>query len=61
MKVMAPVKATALALEAGKTLIFDRVATIFYADQEKITIVSWHCVPVKRQEERAGKQAGQTV
>jgi DUF1009 family protein len=34
------VKASVLAIEAGKTLIFDKVDMISYADQSSIAIVS---------------------
>jgi hypothetical protein len=40
VRVMAEVKASTLAIEAGKTLLFDREATIAYADAQGIAIVS---------------------
>ena len=40
IQVMSRVKASVLAIEAGKTLIFDKPATISYADQLKIVILS---------------------
>lgn len=40
LKVMAEVKASALAIEAGKTLIFDREAAVAFADRSGIAIVS---------------------
>ena len=40
IEVMAQVKASVLAIEAGKTLIFDKLAMISYADRSRIVIVS---------------------
>jgi DUF1009 family protein len=40
IQVMAQVKASVLAIEAGKTLLFDKPAMISYADQSSIVIVS---------------------
>ena len=40
IQVMAQVKATVLAIEAGKTLFFDKDAAISYADRSNIAIVS---------------------
>jgi DUF1009 family protein len=40
IQVMSQVNASVLAIEAGKTLIFDKVATISYADRLNIVIVS---------------------
>jgi hypothetical protein len=40
IQVMAQVNASVLAIEAGKTLIFDKLAMISYADQLSIVIVS---------------------
>jgi len=40
IQVMSQVSASVLAIEAGKTLIFDKVATISYADRLNIVIVS---------------------
>ncbi len=40
IQVMSQVNASVLAIEAGKTLIFDKAATISYADRLKIVIVS---------------------
>jgi DUF1009 family protein len=37
---MSEVKASVLAIEAGKTLIFDKPAMISYADQLSVAIVS---------------------
>lgn len=40
IEVMAQVKASVLAIEAGKTLIFDKLGMISYADRSRIVIVS---------------------
>ncbi len=40
IEVMAQVKASVLAIEAGKTLIFDKLGMISYADRLRIVIVS---------------------
>jgi DUF1009 family protein len=40
IEVMAQVKASVLAIEAGKTLIFDKLAMISYAERSRIVIVS---------------------
>jgi DUF1009 family protein len=40
IQVMSQVNASVLAIEAGKTLIFDKPATISYADRSKIVILS---------------------
>ncbi len=40
IEVMAQVKASVLAIEAGKTLIFDKPGMISYADRSRIVIVS---------------------
>lgn len=40
IQVMAQVKASVLAIEAGKTLFFDKDATISYADRSNIAILS---------------------
>jgi len=40
VQVMSRVNASVLAIEAGKTLIFDKRATISYADQLNIVILS---------------------
>jgi len=40
IQVMAQVKASVLAIEAGKTLLFDKPAMISYADRSSIVIVS---------------------
>jgi DUF1009 family protein len=40
IQVMSRVSASVLAIEAGKTLIFDKVATISYAERLNIVIVS---------------------
>ena len=40
VKVMSRVKASVLAVEAGKTLLFDKSGMIEYADRNGITIVS---------------------
>jgi hypothetical protein len=40
IQVMSQVKASVLAIEAGKTLIFDKLAMISYADRLSIVIVS---------------------
>jgi UDP-2,3-diacylglucosamine hydrolase len=40
IEVMAQVNASVLAIEAGKTLIFDKLAMISYADRSRIVIVS---------------------
>lgn len=40
VKVMAQVKASVLAVEAGKTLLFDRPEMILYADKQGISITS---------------------
>jgi DUF1009 family protein len=37
---MAQVKASVLAIEAGKSLIFDKLAMIAYADRLNIAVVS---------------------
>jgi len=41
LKVMAEVRASVLAVEAGKTLMFDRSEMIAYADRNGISIVSY--------------------
>ena len=41
IKIMHSVKASVLAVEAGKTLIFDRLEMIEYADKVGISIVSY--------------------
>jgi hypothetical protein len=41
VKVMAQVRASVLAVEAGKTLLFDKSEMIAYADQNGISIVSY--------------------
>jgi hypothetical protein len=40
VKVMAQVKASVLAIEAGKTLIFDKAAMVSYADKLHMAIIS---------------------
>jgi hypothetical protein len=40
VKAMAEVKAAALAVESGKTLLFDKDEMITYADELRIAIVS---------------------
>lgn len=40
IKAMAQVKASVLAIEAGKTLIFDRAEMVSYADEQRISITS---------------------
>jgi hypothetical protein len=40
IEVMSQIKASVLAIEAGKTLIFDKHATISYADRSSIVILS---------------------
>jgi len=40
IQVMSQVKASVLAIEAGKTLIFDKIDMISYADRSSIVIVS---------------------
>jgi DUF1009 family protein len=41
LHVMSQVKATALAIETGKTLMFNRAEMIEYADKEGISVVSY--------------------
>jgi DUF1009 family protein len=41
LHVMSRVKATVLAVETGKTLMFNRAEMIEYADKEGISIISY--------------------
>ena len=41
VKTMSGVKASVLAIEAGRTLIFDKSAMVAYADRVGISVLSW--------------------